>query len=87
VTTASFRVCASAVERGPRASDQLRCRHFCTLVGIVIAYHGRQLQYSGGLAGNEPCDLDNAPVWEFKRVVMRMRIGHIYLTKPRNFVM
>src|SRR6516165_3582947 len=46
----------------------------------------RKLQHGSSLAGNQACNLHNLAVREFKRIVMRVRIGHIDLTKACNLV-
>src|SRR6516164_8699862 len=51
--------------------------------GLVIQSRGRKLQHGSSLAGNEARKLHNLAVREFKRIVMRVWIGHIDLTKPR----
>src|SRR6516164_5362573 len=53
---------------------------------LVIQSRGRKLQHDSSLAGNQARDLHNLAVREFKRVVMRVWIGHIDLAKPCNFV-
>jgi hypothetical protein len=54
--------------------------------GLVIQSRGRKLQHGSSLAGNEARNLHNLAVREFKRIVMRVWIGHIDLTKPCNLV-
>src|SRR5262245_24552359 len=53
---------------------------------LVIHSRGWKLQHGSGLAGNQARDLHNLAVREFKRIVMRVWIGHIDLTKPCNLV-
>jgi hypothetical protein len=45
------------------------------------------LQNRGGLAGDQPSDLDDLPVREFNCVVVDARIAHVHLPKPCDFVM
>ena len=52
----------------------------------MIQSRSRELQHGSSLAGDQPSDLYNLAVREFKRIVMRVWIGHIDLTKPRNLV-
>jgi hypothetical protein len=49
-----------------------------------MLHRGRQLQHRGGLASDQPSDLNNPAVRKFKRIVMDMRIVHINLAKPRD---
>jgi hypothetical protein len=50
----------------------------------VIQSRRRKLQHGSSLAGNQARNLHNSTVWKFKRVVMRVWIGHIDLTKSCN---
>ena len=54
--------------------------------GLVIQSRRRQLQHGNGLAGNQARNLHNLAVREFKRIVTRVWIGHIDLTKACNLV-
>jgi hypothetical protein len=53
---------------------------------LVMQSRGRKLQHGSSLAGNQARNLHNLAVREFKRIVMRVWIGHIDLTKPCNLV-
>ena len=53
---------------------------------LAIQSRGRKLQHGSSLAGNQARNLHNLAVREFKRIVMRVWIGHIDLTKPSNLV-
>ena len=53
---------------------------------LVIQSRRRKLQHGSSLAGNEARNLHNLAVREFKRIVMRVWISHIDLTKPCNLV-
>jgi len=53
---------------------------------LVIQSRGWKLQHGSSLAGNQVRNLHNLAVREFKRIVMRVWIGHIDLTKPRDLV-
>ena len=65
-----------------RANDAYLRRRLATL----MLRRGRKLQHGSSLAGNQTRNLHNLAVREFKRIVMRVWIGHIDLTKPRNLV-
>ena len=54
--------------------------------GLVIQSRSRELQHGSSLAGDQACNHHNLAVREFKRVVMRVWIAHIDLTKPCNLV-
>ena len=54
--------------------------------GVVIKSRCRKLQDGSSLASNQARDLHNLAVREFKRIVMRVWIGHIHLTKACNLV-
>jgi hypothetical protein len=69
------------VRIGCLSVDRVGARLWRSLA-ILTLRRGRQLQHSGGLAGDQPSDPQNPAVWKFKRVVMDVRIFHINLPKP-----
>src|SRR5262249_10024283 len=61
----------------------------CSLLrgALVVQSRGRKLQHSSSLAGDKACDHHNLAVRKFKRIVMRVWIAHIDLTKPCNLML
>jgi|SRR6516165_11534665 len=53
---------------------------------LMIQSRSRELQHGSSLAGDQARNHHSLAVREFKRVVMRVWIAHIDLTKPCNLV-